>query len=1530
MKRLTLALIAVLAFGSLAARAAEQLPEGYTAVDYIESTKGGGQFIDTDYTANAQTKVVFDAVIPARWEQNDRFGVLFGSRTMTDWWVKAFALQMCDGNTAVDTVRFAYNGWYRQDGVKPFSFGERVTVTCDGQHVEWTGSKAASVAFTADPLASSKSTLYIFADNSVADDGATSKAGLNHSVMRLYSFRITEGGTLKRDFVPCVRTADAVAGLYDMVEGVFYENAGTGAFTTSASNLPFARELTSGTYEITESFAYVAPMGESALKIADGATVTLDIPWGVTVALRGGDAVGMTGAGAGIEVPTLATLKVTGDGKLVACGGKAANGADGFAGGNGSGDKDTGYFTSGAGGAGGAGGGGAGAGIGGRGGAGGAGGAGGESVTSYNWEHTDRDGNAGRKGGDGWVGGACGTVSLEGTMTVVVCGGAAGAADGAGGHVGDEFITDGSTYYFGAYGGGGGGSGAKGGAAQDIGGGGGGGFGGGGGGSGSYVWGLQSTVTVQRYGCGGTGAKDGETAGYSTYGGGGGAAGTAGAPGGSGSLAIAEFTVVRSVSGAFNSYSVGRVSGTTEYIRWEQNHLYRVVDGVRNELSYSVVSTSTSTFEDGKWYVVKGTVSMDSINVSGTANLVLLRGASLTTSGGDWAPGVRVTSGNTLNIYGEESGSLTATGGQYGAGIGGGNQGDGGAVTINGGTVTATGGEDAAGIGGGHHGWGGTVTINGGSVTAQGGEYGAGIGGGFEGPGGTVTINGGTVTATGGWGCASIGAGNWGGAGGSLTLGPRVLKIDDNHWREGVAVSFVLPVGVRASTVGADKTCMEGDRYFAVSLELGRTMTFTFEPDPGCRLFGNASLTVGPVVRTYELEPSLLPHAEEIVPDSLDYVLPDGEVRSALNVRPVLSSAAMSVLSQAWYYVTGELSRPELTVTGEVNLILCDDALLTVNGGIRVGPDDTLNIFCQRGGTGRLIANGFENCAGIGGGYGGTGGTMTINGGVVTATGGSFGAGIGGGRCGAGGSVTINGGTVTATGGWNAAGIGGGITGVGGAVTITGGTVTAQGNGGGAGIGGGYNGAGGTVTINGGEVTAQGNGGGAGIGGGDRGAGRNVTINGGTVVATATGDDSGAGIGGGYKGAGGEVTIINGRLDIKAGEDASVIGAGKAGDSQGKVEISGGIFAWKPNEEWLVDQSLKFFDNPDASTCADYPWVVVPAVCVTFGREIEHMTAVWTSGDGSETNAISGTSFTVPMGTTGVKVIFTPEDRYWLDKTEYVFDGAIAEDCTIPAEDLPTATYLYVTVTVGQLVHLTAAWTSGDGTVTNAVGDATFEVLKGTTGMKIVFTPEKDYRFAADGETGVRELDSPLTKGCEVTPPQVEGIPGTEANPWNVGDSVTAYMSDKKTLVITGTGAMDDFADAANVPWNEIANEVSAVTVADGVTHIGKNAFAGFADTVKVNGIPSSFYRMMGGAYGMSSGQSPSGAISGAEFEQVQIIDGKAYLDVSVYTNSEVKAKGEGEGWGVATNGVIEVPAPGKQGFFILQSKSQKQQGKTK
>ena len=48
--------------------------------------------------------------------------------------------------------------------------------------------------------------------------------------MKLYSFKIYNNGTLVRDFVPCYSVYDGENGLLDIVNSVFYENAGTGEF----------------------------------------------------------------------------------------------------------------------------------------------------------------------------------------------------------------------------------------------------------------------------------------------------------------------------------------------------------------------------------------------------------------------------------------------------------------------------------------------------------------------------------------------------------------------------------------------------------------------------------------------------------------------------------------------------------------------------------------------------------------------------------------------------------------------------------------------------------------------------------------------------------------------------------------------------------------------------------------------------------------------------------------------------------------------------------------------------------------------------------------------------------------------------------------------------------------------------------------------------------------------------------------------------------------------------------------------------
>ena len=275
-----------------------------------------------------------------------------------------------------------------------------------------------------------------------------------------------------------------------------------------------------------------------------------------------------------------------------------------------------------------------------------------------------------------------------------------------------------------------------------------------------------------------------------------------------------------------------------------------------------------------------------------------------------------------------------------------------------------------------------------------------------------------------------------------------------------------------------------------------------------------------------------------------------------------------------------------VTVSGDVHLILTDGCTLTVNGGIQVQDNDNnpdtpstnaLTIYGQANGTGKLTTRYVAiNDAAIGGngvlneagGSGGSGGAITINGGIVEANS-YYGAGIGGGGIirmtdgnvqrgdtgGSGGKITINSGTVTATGNNGGAGIGGGYGangGSGGTITINGGSVIATGVNG-AGIGGGYSGGGtggdgGTITITGGSVIATGNVNGAGIGSGygtRGGSGGEVMITGGTVKASSS---RGAGIGVGYSD-----SEIGNSGTFQTNNGNAVIFASSIGDQSGKT-----------------------------------------------------------------------------------------------------------------------------------------------------------------------------------------------------------------------------------------------------------------------------------------------------------------------------------------------------------------------------------------
>ena len=189
--------------GTGAFTADDKLPAGYTQVEYIESS--GTQYIDTGFTANNNTKAVMDCELtyPSGWVM-----VMgsFDSAAYFSWWTK-------------DSVLYAYYGSANQNMTGPVG---RTILTADKN--VWSAG-GASLTFTASTFTAS-SPLYLFSISSGGDYAL--------GVMKLYSCRIYDNGSLIRDFVPCVNTSGE-AGLYDLSGGQFYANAGSGSFTAGAA-----------------------------------------------------------------------------------------------------------------------------------------------------------------------------------------------------------------------------------------------------------------------------------------------------------------------------------------------------------------------------------------------------------------------------------------------------------------------------------------------------------------------------------------------------------------------------------------------------------------------------------------------------------------------------------------------------------------------------------------------------------------------------------------------------------------------------------------------------------------------------------------------------------------------------------------------------------------------------------------------------------------------------------------------------------------------------------------------------------------------------------------------------------------------------------------------------------------------------------------------------------------------------------------------------------------------------------------------
>ncbi len=167
--------------------------------------------------------------------------------------------------------------------------------------------------------------------------------------------------------------------------------------------------------------------------------------------------------------------------------------------------------------------------------------------------------------------------------------------------------------------------------------------------------------------------------------------------------------------------------------------------------------------------------------------------------------------------------------------------------------------------------------------------------------------------------------------------------------------------------------------------------------------------------------------------ESILYLSAAGSEQASPETYTVVSGNT-TAWTAGWYVVNADTTIADrISVNGDsVNLILCNGTTLTAQSGITVASGAAFNIYAQttsEGNMGALVATAVTDySAGIGGTQESAAGSITINGGRITATGYKA-AGIGAGSGGSVGQITINGGIIHAKdmdGSSLGAGIGGG------------------------------------------------------------------------------------------------------------------------------------------------------------------------------------------------------------------------------------------------------------------------------------------------------------------------------------------------------------------------------------------------------------------------------------------------------------------------------------------------------------------------
>lgn len=186
------------------------VPTGYTEVEYLESS--GTQYIDTGYVFKTKPLV--------------RTNVFIMTTSDLDIMGTASAVAGCFiVDYANESIYYRYGSSSSVKATSLVGAGEWIEAEYGPQLIE-NGDIRMTVS-TWDFSGNSQPFMLF--------------RGRNYAQVRIKETEMYDDDVLVRHFVPCIRDADGVPGMFDTVENQFYVNQGTGAFETGEHRLTVGR-----------------------------------------------------------------------------------------------------------------------------------------------------------------------------------------------------------------------------------------------------------------------------------------------------------------------------------------------------------------------------------------------------------------------------------------------------------------------------------------------------------------------------------------------------------------------------------------------------------------------------------------------------------------------------------------------------------------------------------------------------------------------------------------------------------------------------------------------------------------------------------------------------------------------------------------------------------------------------------------------------------------------------------------------------------------------------------------------------------------------------------------------------------------------------------------------------------------------------------------------------------------------------------------------------------------------------------------